>query len=51
MTQGGSKNKNINKHNRGGFKSIGSQVGSGLGGHLSSMGKGPSGGGGNSFLN
>lgn len=51
MTQGGSKNKNKNKHNRGGFKSIGSQVGSGLGGHLSSMGKGPSGGGGNSFFN
>ena len=51
MTQGGSKNKNKNKHNRGGFKSIGSQVGSNLGGHLSSTGKGPSGGGGNSFFN
>jgi hypothetical protein len=28
-----------NKHNRGGFKSIGSQVGSDLGGHLSNQGK------------
>ena len=28
-----------NKHNRGGFKSIGSQVGSNLGGHLSNQGK------------
>ena len=28
-----------NKHNRGGFKSIGSQVGSALGGHLSNQGK------------
>ena len=28
-----------NKHNRGGFKSIGSQVGSDLGGHLSKQGK------------
>ena len=39
MAQGGKKNKNKNKHNRGGFKSIGSQVGSNLGGHLSKQGK------------
>ena len=30
---------NRNKHNRGGYKSIGSQVGGALGGHLSSQGK------------
>ena len=30
---------NRNRHNRGGFKSIGSQVGSALGGHLSKQGK------------
>ena len=42
MSQG---NKNKNKHNRGGFRSIGSQVGSNLGGHISSIknkGKGKS---------
>ena len=41
MAQGGKKNKNKNKHNRGGFnsKSIGSQVGSNLGGHLSKLSK------------
>ena len=39
MAQGGTKNKNKNRHNRKGFKSIGSQVGSDLGGHLSNLSK------------
>ena len=35
----GQGNKKRNKHNRKGYKSIGSQVGSALGGHLSKQGK------------